>query len=126
MGSSYTQNHSSKMRMLRKKNLFYLTTDMFIRVSGKTMKEMVEGFKYGKMGQFTKVIGRITWLMGLEGLYIQMEMCILDNGNSTEQMAKENIYQITERNIMEIGKMISKMDLDRKSGRMGPFTKDSM
>lgn len=126
MGSSYTQNHSLKMRMLRKKNLFYLTTDMFIRVSGKTMKEMVEGFKYGKMGQFTKVIGRITWLMDLEGLYIQMEMCILDNGSSTEQMAKENIYQTTERNIMEIGKMISRMDLERKSGRMGPFTKDSM
>lgn len=40
------------------KDQYFLKTGMFIRANGKTMKEMAEAHRYGKMAPYIKDIGR--------------------------------------------------------------------
>jgi hypothetical protein len=43
-----------------------LKTDLSTLVNGNTVSDMEEENNYGKMDQFTKDIGKITWLMEKE------------------------------------------------------------
>ena len=54
---------------------------LFMQENGqKKGSDMVEGCKFGEMGQNMKVTGRMTWQMEGEGLYIQMGVFMKENG----------------------------------------------
>jgi hypothetical protein len=83
-----------------------------MKANGKTIKEMGKEDNYGKMGLYMKAIGKITSLTAMVALFTQMGTFTLVNGNKIEPTERELTYQAVEPNIMDIGKMISKMEKD--------------
>jgi len=98
---------------------------MSMKANGKTIKEMGKEDNYGKMGLYMKAIGKITSLTAMVALFTQMGTFTLVNGNKIEPTERELTYQAVEPNIMDIGKMISKMETESNLGLIKQFIKDS-
>jgi hypothetical protein len=96
-----------------------------MKANGKTIKEMGKEDNYGKMGLYMKAIGKITSLTAMVALFTQMGTFTLVNGNKIEPTERELTYQAVEPNIMDIGKMISKMETESNLGLIKQFIKDS-
>ena len=96
-----------------------------MKANGKTIKEMGKEDNYGKMGLYMRAIGKITSLTAMVALFTQMGTFTLVNGNKIEPTERELTYQAVEPNIMDIGKMISKMETESNLGLIKQFIKDS-
>ena len=79
---------------------------------------MEKGSNYGKTGQYTKVIGEIIWLMGKEGLFIQMQMFMKENGKKIRLMDKVHTLMLMVQSTLESGWMINKKAKVLKYGLM--------
>lgn len=68
-------------------------------------RDMVRVFKFIKMEEFIKVIGKMITDMEMDQKNINPEVCIKDNINQENHKEKENIFGNLDKFITVIGKM---------------------
>ena len=77
------------------------------------------GFKYGQMGQNTKVNGSKTQHVDMASFTTLMEMCMKATGLTISQMDQEYIDMQMEPSTQGSGKMISSKVKGLNTGQMG-------
>ena len=82
--------------------------------------------RLGLMDLGIKEIGSLTKRVVTASCTTQTTMSTRASGRTTRPMEGESTRMLTGLSIMESGRMISNMDLERKAGLMGHFMKDSI
>ena len=76
---------------------------------------MEKVLKFGRMEQSTQVTGELAWLKEKEYSITLTEMSIQENSTKIELMASECMFILMVKSMKVSGKMICKMDQEKKS-----------
>ena len=81
------------------------------------MKRMGMVSNCGRTAANTKVFGKTTKLRVLEDSFLQMEMCIKENGSKTKLMAMVNIFMLKVQHTKAAGLKTNKKEMAKSSGQ---------
>ena len=112
----------SCLKQKKKENMFFKMV-LFIKGSGKGIKDTDMEFRYGLMVLSMKDSGKIIKLMVKVRFIMLMEIFLKGNGKMIKLMEEECINMLMVQNMKEIGKMIYKKDQAQRFGLMDHNTK---
>ena len=99
---------------------------LYTKDSGRALIDMDSVYKFGKMGQNMKGIGRTIWLTVMADFGMQMVIFMMEIGNSIGPMVSASILMLMVLSMKGIGQTIGRMDTARRHGLMDLFSMASI